>query len=139
MLEPKTGGCRCGGVRLRISAPPLLTMACHCAGCQRMTGGPFSLSVAIPSEGFEVSKGEPVRGGLAEGAVHHMFCPRCMSWLFTRMDGMEGFSNLRATMLDDGRGFVPFIETWTGEKPPWAATPAVHSFPGFPPMEASRG
>jgi hypothetical protein len=56
---PLEGGCRCGRVRLRITALPLLTMACHCTGCQRMTAGAFSLSVAIPAAGFSVTEGEP--------------------------------------------------------------------------------
>jgi hypothetical protein len=33
---PWEGGCLCGQVRVKVSAPPLLTMACHCTGCQRM-------------------------------------------------------------------------------------------------------
>ena len=133
---PQEGACRCGAVRLRISAPPLLTMACHCTGCQRMSASAFSLSAAIPTEAFAVTKGAPVRGGLGEGPIHHFFCPQCMSWLFTRADGMDGFVNLRATMLDDARWFAPFIETWTAEKLPWATTPATHSFERFPPLEA---
>ena len=48
---PWHGACRCGAVTLRIGAPPILTMACHCRGCQKMTGGAFSLSVAIPEAG----------------------------------------------------------------------------------------
>ena len=36
-------------------------------------------------------------------------------------------------MLDDPAWFVPFIETWTREKLPWATTPAVHSYAGLPP------
>jgi hypothetical protein len=131
---PCEGGCRCGLVRLRISASPLLTMACHCTGCQRMTASAYSLSVAIPSEGFSVIKGEPVIGGL-HGATRHFFCPHCMSWMFTRAEGMDWFVNLRPTMLDDPRWFVPFIETFTSEKLPWATTPAVHSFAGFPAFE----
>ena len=39
------GGCRCGRVRLRVEAPPLITMACHCTGCQRMSASAFSLTV----------------------------------------------------------------------------------------------
>ena len=27
---PREGGCRCGQVRFKVTAPPLLTMACHC-------------------------------------------------------------------------------------------------------------
>jgi hypothetical protein len=30
---------------------------------------------------------------------------------------------------------VPFIETMTKEKLPWAHTPATHSYEGFPPFE----
>ncbi len=132
---PMDGGCRCGRVRIRISAPPLLTAACHCTGCQTMSASAFSLSVAIPSEGFAVTAGEPVIGGL-HGEARHFFCPYCMSWMFTRAAGMDFFVNVRATMLDDHRWFTPFIETYVSEKLPWAATPAVHSFSTFPPMEA---
>ncbi|MBB5533370.1 GFA family protein [Rhizobium giardinii] len=135
---PLEGGCRCGQVRLKISAPPLLTMACHCTGCQRMSSSAYSLSAAIPAEGFEVTEGEPVIGGL-HGATRHYFCPHCMSWMFTRPEGMDWFVNLRPTMLDDTSWFSPFIETFTSEKLPWATTAAVHSYETFPPMEAYEG
>ena len=125
---PAEGGCRCGQVRLRISAPPLLTMACHCTGCQRMSA---SFTAAIPSEAFSVIKGEPVIGGL-HGASRHYFCPHCMSWMFTRPEGMDWFVNLRPTMLDDHGWFEPFIETFTGEKLSWATTSAKHSFETLP-------
>lgn len=128
---PWEGGCRCGQVRLRISAPPLLTMACHCTGCQRMSASAFSLSMAIPTPGFAVTKGEPVIGGL-HGATRHYFCPHCMSWMFTRPEGLDMFVNVRATMLDDPSWYSPFIETYTSEKLPWASTPAVHSYSKFP-------
>jgi hypothetical protein len=128
---PQEGGCRCGQVRFRINAKPLLTMACHCTGCQRMTASAYSLSAAIPTDGFSITKGEPVIGGL-HGASRHYFCPHCMSWMFTRPEGLDWFVNLRATMLDDPNWFTPFIETWTSEKLPWAATPAVHSFEALP-------
>ena len=131
---PWHGGCRCGAVRFAVTMPPLLTMACHCTGCQRMTASAFSLSTAIPTPGFEVTEGEPVLGGL-KGAAHHFFCPACLSWLYTRAEGMDGFVNVRATLLDDPSWFVPFVETWTREKLPWAGTPAWHSFEGFPAME----
>ena len=130
----REGACRCGQVRLGIDARPLITMACHCTGCQRMTGSAFSLSALLPSSGFRVAAGEPVIGGL-HGATRHYFCTRCMSWLFTRPDGADDLVNVRATLLDDARSFRPFVETWTSEMLPWAKTPARHSFAKFPPME----
>ena len=106
MKDPKLpveGGCRCDQVRIKVSAPPLLTMACHCTGCQKMTSSAYSLSAAIPAEGFEVIRGEPVVGGL-HGASRHFFCPHCMSWMFTRPEGLDWFVNIRSTMLDDTGG-----------------------------------
>jgi hypothetical protein len=135
---PWEGGCRCGQVRMRVSAPPILTMACHCKGCQRMSASAFSLGAAIPSEGFLVIQGEPVIGGL-HGANRHYFCPHCMSWIFTRAHGIDTFVNLRPTMLDDASWFAPFIETCTKDKVPWAVTGAVYSFETFPPAAEWAG
>ena len=129
----REGGCRCGAVRLRIRARPLLTMACHCTGCQKMSSSAYSLSVAVPVEGFRVTAGEPVIGGL-HGEARHRFCGWCMTWMFTELEGMP-FVNVRPTMLDDPAWFVPFIESYTSEALPWATTPAKHSFAQFPAME----
>ena len=131
---PMEGACRCGRVRIRISAPPMLTMACHCTGCQRMSGSAYSLSAAIPTAGFAVTEGEPVVAGATPEAGHH-FCPDCMTWMFTRPQGIDFFVNVRPTMLEETGWFSPFIETFTSEKLAWAATPAVHSYDKFPPME----
>lgn len=131
---PWDGGCRCGAVRLRVTKPPLLAAACHCAGCQSMSASAFSLSLAIPADGFELVDGEPVLGGLALD-MHH-FCPRCMTWMYTRPLGMDWFVNLRPSMLDDHGWFVPFVETWTSERLPWAETPARHSFETIPELPA---
>lgn len=133
---PMEGGCRCGAVRFRIEAPPLLTMACHCRGCQQMSASAYSLSVAVPTAGFAVVQGTPVRGGLRGEQIRHHHCDACKSWLFTRVEPDMGFVNVRATALDDPSWFTPFIETWTDEALPWARTPAAHSYPGFPDPDA---
>ncbi len=135
---PWTGRCLCGQIHFEVSAPPILTVACHCRGCQRLTASAFSLSAAIPAEGFAVTRGEPVIGAL-HGPNRHYFCPHCMSWLFTRPHGMDWFVNVRPTIFDEGQACTPFVETMTAEKLPWATTPAVHSFTGFPPDDAYEG
>lgn len=135
---PREGSCRCGRVKIRISKPPLLAMACHCTGCQKMSSSAYSLSAAIPADGFEVTEGEPVIGGL-HGAARHYFCGWCMTWMFTRPDGMDFFVNVRPTMLDDIRWFVPYVETWTSEKLPWATTPARRSYAALPEMHEYDG
>lgn len=116
---------------MRVTAPPLITMACHCAGCQRMSASAYSLSVAVPSQGFELVRGEPEIGGL-RGADRHYHCPHCKAWLFTRPAGLDEMVNLRATMLDHRAWYAPFVETWTSEGFTWAKTGAAHSFAGLP-------
>jgi hypothetical protein len=131
---PWEGGCRCGEVRIRVTKPPILTGACHCTGCQKMSASAYSLTVAVPADGFEVIAGEPVLGGLRGPVSHHHHCPACLGWVFTRAEGFDAFVNLRASALDDHRWFEPFIEVWTAEKLPWAATGARHSYPTAPEM-----
>jgi hypothetical protein len=121
-----------------VGAPPMMTVACHCTGCQRMSASAFSLSVAIPADSFAVIQGEPAIGGL-HGATRRYFCPHCMTWMFTRPEGMDWFVNLRTTMLDEAARLAPFVETYTAEKLPFAQTGAAHSFETLPPMEAWEG
>lgn len=132
---PAEGGCRCGAVRFRVTKAPLITMICHCTGCQKMTASAFSTSVAIPADGFEVIQGEPVIGGMKDPDLPHYFCPDCMSWMFTRPKALEFMANVRATLFDDTSWYAPFIETFTDEKLDWAETGAPHSFPQFPGMD----
>jgi len=132
---PWDGGCRCGAVRFRVSAPPLFTAVCHCTGCQRMTGGAYSTTLAVPEGGFAVTEGETVIGGLHGERLHHRHCDRCKSWLFTSFTPATGFVNVRATMLDDPRWFTPFVENYTSEALPWARVDAPHSFAQFPSMD----
>ena len=132
---PAEGGCRCGAVRFRVTQSPLITMACHCNGCQKMSGSAFSTSVAFPAEGFEVMKGEPVIGGLKQADLPHYFCPDCMSWMFTRPAALDFMVNIRATLFDETGWYAPFVETQTEEKLSWAETGAPHGFERFPGLD----
>ena len=100
-----------------------------------MSSSAYSLSVAVPSEGFSVTQGEPVIGGL-HGPLQHYFCGYCMTWMFTRPPGMDWFVNVRSSLLDQADRLPPFIETCTDEKLPWASTAAERSYKSFPPPES---
>lgn len=135
MKLPMEGGCRCDRVRIRVTKSPLVTMACHCNGCQKMSSSAFSLTAMFPADGFEVLRGEPVVGGIhGPEAVHH-FCAHCMTWMFTQPAVAMHVVNVRPTMFDDHSWFSPFVESFTKVKLPWAVTGAAHSYEEFPPME----
>ncbi|MGQ0533930.1 MAG: GFA family protein [Caulobacteraceae bacterium] len=130
---PWSASCLCGQVKMRVTAPPLVSAACHCKGCQKLTGGAYSLTLMIPPGGFEVIEGEPVLGALHRAESQHHYCPHCKSWLFTTAPALQGVTNFRSTMLDDATWVVPFVESNVTEKLPGVVTGAKRSFDGFPP------
>ena len=136
MKLPLEGGCRCDAVRIRVTQAPIMTMACHCNGCQRMSSSAFSLTAICLTTAFEVTKGEPVIGGLHGADAKHFFCGHCMTWMFTRPTGIDHIVNVRPSMFDDHAWFRPFAESYTKAKLPWVNTGAVRSFEEFPPMES---
>jgi hypothetical protein len=113
----------------------MFTAACHCRGCQRMTGSAYSLSGGYPAAQFAVTAGETVIGGL-HGDTRHHFCGHCLSWVYTVPEGFDDFVNLRITLLDVPPVEPPFLETCTADALPWALTGAAHSYEAFPPPEA---
>jgi hypothetical protein len=135
---PLSGSCRCGRVEIRVTKPPLATAACHCRGCQKMSSSAYSLTAIIPADGFAVTMGEPVIGGL-HGADVHYFCEHCMTWMFTKPEGVDWFVNVRPTLFDDTSWFRPFLETYTSTKLPFAETGAVKSFEKFPDPRQYQG
>jgi hypothetical protein len=134
MADVRQGGCRCGKVRFAAEGKPLLTMACHCTGCQHMTASAFSLSEGYASSSFQVTEGEPVIGGM-HGPTRHYHCDYCKSWLFTEPEAVADFVNVRSTMFDDPRTERPYVETYRSESLPWARTGAQHSYDALPAMD----
>lgn len=120
---------------MQVTAAPVITMACHCRGCQRMSSSAFSLSAMVPAAAFAVMSGPVEKGGAHTDGLDHYCCANCKSWLFTRIAGVDDLVNVRPTMFDDPAWSEPFMETMTAEKLDWVTTPAEHSYEGFPSME----
>ena len=134
MADARQGGCRCGKVRYEVSGEPLLTMACHCTGCQHMTASAFSLSEGYPAGAFRLTAGDPVIGGI-HGPTRHYHCDYCKSWLYTEPEGVADFVNVRSTMFDEPRREPPFVETYLSEALPWVRTGAAHRYEELPAMD----
>ena len=100
-----------------------------------MSSSAFTCTAMIPSQGFAVTQGQTVLGGLRGPELHHNFCPSCMTWMFTRLEQTDAFVNVRPSMFEDDAWFSPFIETMTAEKLDWVQTPARYRYEGFPPMQ----
>lgn len=132
---PWNAACMCGRVKMRVTTPPLVTLACHCTGCQKLTSGAYSLTMMLPASGFEVLEGETAIGGMHTHDLQHHFCTHCKNWLYTTGDRLPGLVNFRPTMLEDYSWVVPFVDTSVAEKLPGTVSGAKVSFEGFPPAD----
>lgn len=132
---PAEGGCRCGKLRFRVTEQPVMTLACHCRGCQHMSASAFSLTAMIPETSFAVTADEPVIGGIHGDQGRHHHCDWCKGWVFTTLTPSQGFVNVRATLFDEVAWFTPFAETQTAEKLAWAELPVRHSFQRWPKLQ----
>ncbi len=128
---PLRGACLCGSVQVEVTTPPLLTFACHCRDCQKLTASAFSLSAMFSREGFSYT-GDLIEGGLGSSGRTHSFCKSCLGFIFSQIQGADHRINLRTSVFAEVASFEPFVELMTDEKLPWSSTPAVHSFAQVP-------
>jgi len=128
---PFEGTCLCGSVQVSMTAPPLLTLACHCRDCQKLCASAYSLTTMFPSDSFSCS-GELIKGGLGSSGRTHYFCRSCLNFVYSQIGGADQRINLRTSVLSEAASFEPFVELMTDEKMPWADVPAVHSFSQYP-------
>ena len=104
-----TGGCLCGGVRLRASGSPLRVGLCHCLDCRKHHGAVFFAAAVFPALAVQIT-------GETRAHEGRHFCPRCGSSVFAR-SGDEVELHLGA--LDAPDQFVPQYELWTCRRENW--------------------
>ncbi|MCM2402838.1 GFA family protein [Rhizobium sp. S153] len=128
---PFEGSCLCGAVQIRVTAPPLLTLACHCRDCQKLSASAYSLTTMFPSDSFSC-KGELIEGGLFSSGRTHYFCKSCLNFIYSQIGRAHQRINLRTSVLNEAASFEPYVELMTDEKMPWAHVPVSHSFSQYP-------
>ena len=73
---PVHGGCQCGAVRYRITAPLRNPHICHCRMCQKAFGSFFAPLVAAPREAFFVTRGD-LAFFMSSDQAERGFCRDC--------------------------------------------------------------
>jgi hypothetical protein len=122
--KPITGHCLCGGVTYTVDAEPMAEAACHCADCQRQTGNPFSVVVAVPRQSLNV-EGSTLASFATIGEDHggetqRYFCSACGSPIFSAATVLPDVAFLKAGSLDDASWLNPTVEAWTSSAQPWS-------------------
>lgn len=115
------GGCLCGKVRYEFEGDPLMAAICHCRHCQRQSGAPFSVVLAVADTamtGLAAVKTYHDRGDSGQG-VERLFCPDCGSPIVSRVDAMPGLSFVKAGTLDAPECWTPTVEVYCARAWPW--------------------
>lgn len=133
---PIEGGCVCGSVRYRLTGAPLAAYNCHCADCQRVSGGTHTISMPIAADRLEQLRGDtqtfdkPADSGRV---VRMVCCARCGTNLWNRPLAAPDMMVLKAGTLDDASWASPVGNIWTDSRLPWVEIdPAMVNFPGQP-------
>jgi hypothetical protein len=117
-----TGGCRCGAVRYRTSADPLMTRVCWCRDCQYLGAGSGTVNVVFSKQFFTISGALGDYTSLSDSGnvMHRKFCPACGTPLFSEAEARPQVIIARAGTLDDPGRVAPSMTIWTGSAPAWA-------------------
>ena len=117
------GGCQCGAVRYRVTAEPTTLYLCHCTECRKQSSSAFGMSLWVPSNALEVTKGKvktwtrPTDSG---GTMACDFCGDCGSRLFHHASDESDTVSVKGGSLDDIDRFQPVGNIWTRSALPWA-------------------
>src|SRR6478609_6283241 len=94
-MTSHTARCACGRVEVGVEGEPWHVYTCHCAFCQRMTGGVF-----IARASFAEAQGTSIKGGTRyynglevdgvgavgiPGGINYRFCEVCGSHVYFDM------------------------------------------------------
>ena len=128
------GGRRCGAVRYRAEGEPAHHAVCHCRDCQMASGAPMVAWLAMPSEGFAITRGE-VASYAAPSGPTRQFCGKCGTPLFFVNEAvLPGIVDIQSVTLDDPDNESPQAQIQTAERRAWVENlvelPNFERFPG---------
>lgn len=132
------GKCQCGVVGYRLRGEPLTSYACHCTECQAATGSAFSLTLILPREAIEETRGEAACSEyeLRGRRMQRQHCASCGSALWFAAAGMPDICALKAGTLADRAAFPPIAHVWTRSARAWFPLPdGVPLFPEQPDLD----
>ena len=122
MKLPANGACQCGNVTYRVTEEPLVTVACHCLDCQKLSTAAFSMTMMLRRTGFELTGGDmnswerPTEAG---GTAICWFCPICSNRIYHENPAMPEFIRLKPGTLEDRSALVPQAHVWACREQPW--------------------
>ena len=122
MKLPANGSCQCGNVNYEVTDEPLVTVACHCKDCQKLSTSAFSISMVLNRSGFKILSGKLKsweRPTAAGGVAVCWFCPDCGNRIFHENPAMPNVIRLKPGTLEDTSVLEPQAHVWTCREQQW--------------------
>jgi hypothetical protein len=123
---PATGTCQCGEVRYTLNNEPIVTTACHCRDCQKLSSSAFSLTMLVASADLEIHSGTLSafeRPNDLGGTTLCYFCTSCGNRVYHESPQLPGIRRLKPGGLDDTSQIVPQAHVWISRAQPWFRIP----------------
>jgi hypothetical protein len=120
-MNSHDGGCLCGNVRFRVTAPLLDSGYCHCRMCQQNSGAPVVAWVIFPVASFSWISGEPGTYASSEHARRN-FCGTCGSYLVFTSTKFPAEVSVNIASFDDPNAFPPRKHIFVESRIPWFHT-----------------
>lgn len=136
------GGCACGAIRFKVTAPFLGIGACHCTDCQKTSGGGPNYVALTPVAALCLIKGEPKvyhSKGDSGADVGRAFCADCGAPLWS-VPADAPFITVKLGALDERADLSPQMHVYVASAPRWHAIPdGLPAFPKMPPPMPTGG
>ncbi|KFK96412.1 hypothetical protein IV04_04780 [Serratia sp. Ag1] len=141
-MTERTGGCACGSIRFKITAPLMGVGVCHCTDCQKLSGGAPNYVALAPEASFAVTQGEAkiysIKGDSGNN-VKRAFCPECGTPLWS-MPTQAPFVAVKLGALDNNADLKPNLHLYVESAAPWHLLhEGVPTFPKMPPPLPAQG
>lgn len=126
------GGCLCGRVRFRVTAPAIDTGYCHCRMCQKNSGAPAVAWATFPAGSFSWTAELPATYQSSPEA-RRQFCPHCGSYMVFLSDRFPDEVSINTASFDDPEAFPPDMHIFVSTRISW-----LHLDDGLPEYEEYR-
>ena len=117
-----TGSCLCGEIKFQITGQLNHIQICHCQQCRKAQGGPLATNIPVCTRNLTFVKGEEYLQefeSLTRKGKSRVFCRRCGSPIFSRLDTAPAVIRVRAGTLDEPFASELALHQFVASKASW--------------------
>ena len=119
------GSCQCGNAHYQIRSDSVVSVACHCNNCRKLSGSAFGISLVVKSADVTFSHNlktweRPSDTGRRNKA---WFCPDCGNRIYHQDPDAPSVVRIRAGTLDNDQIPEPMVHVFAADKVPWLKFP----------------